>query len=53
MKIGVVTLLSLIDASTRIARYGIQELGGYIYKPFGRLLSLPANLIASGLTVIA
>ena len=46
-------ILTVIDAGTRIARYVIQELGSYIYKPFGRLVSLPANLVASGVAVIA
>lgn len=46
-------ILTTIDAGTRVARYVVQELGGYIYKPFGELHSLSANIIASLLVVLA
>ena len=46
-------ILTTIDAGTRVARYVVQELGGYIYKPFGDLRSLSGNIIASIIVVFA
>jgi carbon starvation protein len=46
-------ILTTIDAGTRVARYVIQEIGGYVYKPFGNLRSLSGNIIASFLVVFA
>ena len=46
-------ILTTIDAGTRVARYVIQELGGYVYKPFGSLRSLSGNIIASFMVVLA
>lgn len=46
-------ILTTIDAGTRVARYVVQELGGYIYKPFGDLRSLYGNIIASLIVVFA
>ena len=45
-------ILTTIDAGTRVARYVVQELGGYIYKPFGNLSSITGNLVASLLVVL-
>jgi carbon starvation protein len=45
-------ILTTIDAGTRVARYIVQELGANVYKPFGDLKSISANLIAS-LAVVA
>ncbi|MDI6890556.1 MAG: carbon starvation protein A [Thermodesulfovibrionales bacterium] len=46
-------ILTTIDAGTRVARYVVQELGGYIYKPFGDLRSLSGNIVASFIVVFA
>jgi carbon starvation protein len=46
-------ILTTIDAGTRVARYVIQELGGYIYKPFGNLRSIYGNITASFIVVFA
>jgi carbon starvation protein len=46
-------ILTTIDAGTRVARYVVQELGGYIYKPFGDLRSLSGNIVASFVVVFA
>jgi carbon starvation protein len=43
----------VIDAGTRVGRYVVQELGGYIYKPFADLRSLSANVIASLIVVVS
>jgi carbon starvation protein len=45
-------ILTTIDAGTRVARYLVQELGGYVYKPFGNLSSITGNLVASFLVVL-
>jgi carbon starvation protein len=45
-------ILTTIDAGTRVARYMVQELGGYVYKPFGNLSSITGNLVASLLVVL-
>ncbi len=46
-------ILTTIDAGTRVARYVVQELGGYVYKPFGSLRSISGNIIASLIVVSA
>ncbi|MEW6214998.1 MAG: carbon starvation protein A [Nitrospirota bacterium] len=46
-------ILTTIDAGTRVARYVVQELGGYIYRPFGDLRSLSGNIVASFIVVFA
>jgi carbon starvation protein len=46
-------ILTTIDAGTRVARYVVQELGGYIYKPFGDLRSLSGSIVASFIVVFA
>lgn len=46
-------ILTTIDAGTRVARYMVQEIGGYVYKPFGDLRSLSGNIIASFIVVLA
>ncbi len=40
-------ILTTIDAGTRVARYIVQELGANVYKPFGDLKSITANIVAS------
>ncbi|MGQ9617358.1 MAG: carbon starvation CstA family protein [Candidatus Aminicenantia bacterium] len=46
-------ILTTIDAGTRVARYVVQEMGGYFYKPFGNLRSLYGNIIASFIVVLS
>ena len=44
-------ILTTVDAGTRVARFLVQEMGGYVYKPLGRPGWLPGSLIASTLVV--
>jgi carbon starvation protein len=46
-------ILTTIDAGTRVARYVVQELGGYVYKPLGNFRSLSGNILASLIVVFA
>ena len=46
-------ILTTIDAGTRVARYVVQELGGYVYKPFGSLRSMSGSIISSFMVVFA
>jgi len=46
-------ILTTVDAGTRVARFLIQEFGGYIYKPLGRQRWLPGIIIASTVVVLA
>ena len=46
-------ILTTVDAGTRVARFLLQELGGYIYKPLSRTGWLPGNIITSFLVVCA
>ncbi|MGQ9569874.1 MAG: carbon starvation CstA family protein [Thermodesulfovibrionales bacterium] len=46
-------ILTTIDAGTRVARYVVQEIGGYFYKPFGDLSSISGNILASFFVVFA
>jgi len=46
-------ILTTIDAGTRVARYVVQEIGGYLYKPFGDLRSLSGNIVASLIVVFS
>ncbi|MGB9716618.1 MAG: carbon starvation protein A [Thermodesulfovibrionales bacterium] len=46
-------ILTTIDAGTRVARYVVQEIGGYFYRPFGDLGSLKGSILASFFVVFA
>ena len=46
-------ILTSIDAGTRVGRFMVQELGGLIWKPLGRVSSWPSTIIASALIVAA
>nr|MBA3710361.1 carbon starvation protein A [Planctomycetota bacterium] len=44
-------ILTTIDAGTRVGRFLFQELVGHVWKPLGRLSSLPGVLLCSALIV--
>jgi carbon starvation protein len=44
-------ILTVLDAGTRVGRFMIQELGGRIWKPFGRTSWMPGVLISSAVIV--
>jgi carbon starvation protein len=44
-------ILTTIDTGTRIVRYLIQEIGGHVYAPLGRLTWWPGVLASSALVV--
>jgi carbon starvation protein len=46
-------ILTTVDAGTRVARFLLQELGGRIYKPFGRRRWMPGIVFSSLLVVAA
>jgi carbon starvation protein len=45
-------ILTTIDSGTRIGRFLVQEIGGHVYKPFGRAGSMPASFVATALVVL-
>ena len=44
-------ILTVLDAGTRVGRFMIQELGGHVWKRFGRTSWLPGALLSSALIV--
>ncbi|HET7108247.1 MAG TPA: carbon starvation CstA family protein [Candidatus Acidoferrum sp.] len=44
-------ILTVLDAGTRVGRFMIQELGGRVWQPMGRLNWMPGILISSALIV--
>jgi carbon starvation protein len=44
-------ILTVLDAGTRVGRFMIQELGGRVWKPFGRSSWMPGILLSSAIIV--
>src|SRR6202162_5300501 len=44
-------ILTVLDAGTRVGRFMVQELGGRIWKPFGRTSWMPGILLSSAIIV--
>ena len=44
-------ILTVLDAGTRVGRFMVQELGGRVWKPFGRTGWMPGVLISSAVIV--
>jgi len=46
-------ILTVLDAGTRVGRFMIQELGGRVWKPMGRMNWMPSILLSSAMIVSA
>ena len=46
-------ILTVLDAGTRVGRFMVQELVGRVWKPLGRMNSIPAILLSSAMIVAA
>lgn len=46
-------ILTTVDTGTRVARFILQELGGYVYKPISRNDWMPGTVLTSALVVIS
>jgi carbon starvation protein len=44
-------ILTVLDAGTRVGRFMVQDLGGRVWKPFGRTGWMPGILLASAIIV--
>ncbi len=44
-------ILTVLDAGTRVGRFMVQEIGGRVWKPFGRTSWLPGILLSSAIIV--
>jgi len=44
-------ILTVLDAGTRVGRFMVQELGGRVWKPFGRTGWMPGILLSSAIIV--
>jgi len=44
-------ILTVLDAGTRVGRFMVQELGGRVWKPFGRTGWMPSILVSSAIIV--